>query len=147
MDKESLVIIRDWYYNNFGNWVDNPYPNWDEKTLLQRARNKEITIKNCPQKLNWDLVNNNKEYIKYKELFLELSSMPTKEEVAHAIHGRTKSLIDDDWDNELQNKNNPAGLINIESEITKNERIKIIKYVLSGICLVGTFVTIGFSIV
>ena len=55
--------------------------------------------------------------------------------------------IDDDWDNELQNKNNPAGLINIESEITKNERTKIIKYVLSGLCLIGTFVTIGFSIV
>ena len=50
MDKESQVIIRDWYYNNFGNWADNPFPNWDEKILLQRARNKEITIKNCPQK-------------------------------------------------------------------------------------------------
>ena len=147
MDKESKLVIREWYNNNFGNWSNNPSPNWDEKVLILRAKNKVITIKNCTQKLNWDLVNDNKEYTKYKDLFLELSSIPTKEEVANTIHGKNISGINDNWDSELQNKYNPAGLVNIESEITKNERIKLIKYVFAGVCIIGTFVTIGISII
>lgn len=143
MDKNSKNIIYSWYYENFGVW-DKNLPNWDEKTLILRAKTKEITIKECSQKLNWNLVNK-KEFEKYKKIFLELSSIPTKDEVAYAIHGKNKSNIDDIWDNELQNKNNPAGLVNIENEINKHNKLKMFKYLISGLCFMGTFLTIGYS--
>ena len=141
MDRNSIEIIKKWYYDNFGVWDDNPYPDWDQDLLIERAKEKVITLKNN-EKLTWDLVNEKKS--EYKDKFLELVAIPSKEEVAYAIHGKVNSELNDIWDNELQNKQNPAGLVNIDNEIKNFYFYKNMKYIIGGAIITISIFTYGY---
>ena len=141
MDNKSNEIIRNWYYDNFGNWENNPYPDWDQDILIERAKNKIVTLSSS-EKLTWDLVNKDK--MNYKNKFLEIVAIPSKDEVAYAIHGIVKSELNDKWDNELQNKQNPAGLVNIEKEIRNFYFYKNMKYIIGGAMITISVCTFGY---
>ena len=46
MDSNSIEIIKKWYYDYFGVWDQNPYPDWDQDLLISRAKEKVITLTN-----------------------------------------------------------------------------------------------------
>lgn len=138
MNLESVRLVKEWYYQNFDKWELNPYPKWTDELLNSRKKEKIITLDNL--KLTWQSVNNEKEHMKYKEIFVKLAALPTKEEVAYSIHGKILSDINDNWDNELQCKSNPAGIINIENAKFKNYYYPIF----SGLFFIISLSTIGY---
>jgi len=142
MDNITKNTIEDWYYNNFGNWEINSFPSWNKEILLDRCTKKVITLHG--KKITWESINTTKSDEKYKDTFIKLVSIPTKEEVAYAIHGKIKSDMKDNWDSELQCKQNPAGIINIDEEINKRNNLKYIKYITGSVIFITSLVTIGY---